>query len=103
MDELHRHRSFTDSGSYALDRTVAHIAHGKDAGNIGLKQVRIAVERPSLRALPVTYKIGTSQQETSLIALDDARQPIRPRQRSDKNKHGACRHALHLAGIGTKH
>jgi hypothetical protein len=36
MDELHRYRSFTDAGSDPLYRTVAHITHGKDAGNIGL-------------------------------------------------------------------
>ena len=78
MDELHRHRSFPDSGSHALYRTVAHIAHGKDAGNIGLEQERIPVERPSLRALPVTYKVRTSQQKATLVSLDD----ISPANRS---------------------
>ncbi len=71
MDELHRHRSFTDSGSHALYRTVAHIADGKDAGNIGLEQKRIPVERPALRTLAVTYKIRAGQQETALVPLDD--------------------------------
>ena len=51
MDELHGHRSFTDSGSHTFYRTVADIANGKDAGNIGFEQERIPVERPSLGAL----------------------------------------------------
>src|SRR5271166_1784234 len=103
MDELHRHRSFTDSGSDPFYGTMAHIAYRKDAGNIGLQQERIAVECPSFRALPVTYKIGTCQQETALVPLDEVRQPICPRQCSDENKHGAGWYALRLAGVGTKH
>src|SRR6267378_2228215 len=79
MDELHRHRSFADSRSHTFYRTVAHIAHGKNAGNIGLKQERIPVEPPSLRALAVTYEIRTGQEETARIPLDDIRQPIRAR------------------------
>src|SRR5713226_119842 len=103
MDELHRHRSFTDSGSHPFYRTVADIANGKDAGNIGLKQERISVERPSLRALAVTYKVRPGQQETALVPLDDTRQPIRPRQCSNEDKHRTRRNALNLVGVGTKH
>ncbi len=77
MDELHRHRSFTDSRSHPFYGTVAHIADGKNAGNIGLEQERIPVECPSLRALPVANEIRTGQQETALVALDDAR-PANP-------------------------
>ena len=73
MDELHRHRSFAHSGSHALHRTMAHIAHGKNAGNIGLQQERIALERPALGALPVPYEVGTGQDETAFVALDQIR------------------------------
>src|SRR5881409_2622288 len=103
MDELHRHGSFPNTGSHPFYGTMAQIAHGKDAGNIGLEQERISVEGPSLRALPVTYKVRTRKEETALVPLDDIRQPIRPRQCSNKDKHRTRRHALHLVGIGTKH
>src|SRR5579862_6326960 len=103
MDELHRHRSFTNTRSDAFYGTMTHIAYGEDAGNVGFEQEWISVERPSFRALPITYKVRTSQQETALVPLDDIRQPIRPRQRSNENKHSTRRHALNLVGIGTKH
>src|SRR6266704_7141902 len=102
MDELHSHRSFANTGSHSFYGAMAHIAHGEHAWDIGLQQERISVERPSLRSLPVTHKIRTSQQETTLIPLDDIRQPICPRQCSNKNKHRARRHALNLIGIGAK-
>ncbi len=72
MDELHRNRSFADSGSYPLHRTVAHVADGKETGNIGLQQEGIAVERPSFGALPVSNEIGACQEETALVALDQS-------------------------------
>ena len=55
MNELHRNRSLANSGSYPFYGTMSHIAHRENPGNIGFEQERIAVERPSLRALPVTY------------------------------------------------
>src|SRR5271155_1613599 len=103
MDELHRHRSFPNAGSYSFYGAMAHIAHGKDAGNVSLKQERISVEGPSPRALPITDKVGTGQEETALVPLDDIRQPIRPWQCSNKDKHRSRGHALDLSGIGAKH
>src|SRR5438094_5095225 len=100
MDELHRHRSFTDSGSHPLYGSMSHVTDGKDAGNIGLEQERIPVECPSLRALPVTNKVRTSQQETALVPLDDIRQPIRPWQCANKDKHRTGRHTFDFVGIG---
>jgi hypothetical protein len=55
MDELYRHRPFTDSGSHPFHGTVPHIAYRKKTGNICLKQEWISVERPALGALPVWY------------------------------------------------
>jgi hypothetical protein len=63
----------------------------------------IAVVRPALRTSPVANKVGPSQQETALVALDHIRQPIGSRQGPNKDKHRACRHALNFAGIGTEH
>src|SRR3984885_16322282 len=103
MDELNRHRSFTDSGSHPLYRAVAHITHGKNAGNIGLEQEGVTVERPAFWMLPVTYKIGAGQQESALVPLDDIRQPIRPRQRPNEYKHCTRRYALNLTGVRTEY
>src|SRR5438128_11902837 len=80
MDELYRHRSLADSGSHALYGTMAHIAYGKNAGNIGFEQERISVVSPSIRELTVKYKVRAGQEETTLIPLDDIRQPVCPRQ-----------------------
>src|SRR5271163_3712633 len=103
MDELHCHRSFTDSGSHALYGTVAYITYSEDAGNIGFEQEWIPLECPSFRMLPVPYKVRPSQQEAALVPLDDTPNPIRARQCSDKDKHRARRHALNFVGIGAKH
>src|SRR6476661_8072324 len=99
MDELHRHRSFPDAGSYSLYGAMAHVAHGKNAGNVRLKQEGIPVEGPSLRALPVTDKVRAGQEETALVTLDDIGQPIRPWQRANKDKHRSRGHALDLIGV----
>src|ERR1700733_9987618 len=103
MDKLYRHRSFSHSRSHAFYGTVAHITDGKDAGNIGLEQERIPVERPAFRTLAVTDKVRAGQQETALVPLDDIAQPIGPRQRSNEDKHRTRRHTLNLVGIGTEH
>src|ERR1039458_4735085 len=103
MDELHRHGSFTDSGSYTFYGTVAYIADRKDAGDIGLEQERIPVQCPSLPMLTVTHKVRTGQQEAAFVPRDDIGQKIRPRQCPNKDKHRARRYALSLAGIGTEH
>src|SRR6202040_4255157 len=85
MDELHRHRSLADSRSHPLHRTMPHITNGKETGDIGLEQKRIAVERPSLRPLPVMHKIRTSQNESAFVALHHTSQPIGSRQCSDED------------------
>ena len=51
MDELHRHRSFANAGSHALDGSVTHIAHRKDAWHICFQKERISLERPALGPL----------------------------------------------------
>src|SRR5271166_1315009 len=103
MDKLHGYRSFTDSGSHSFYGTVAHIAYGEYAGNIRLKQERITIECPPFRALSVTNNVGTRQEEPTVVPLDETGQPIGARQCSNENKHRIRRHALRLAGVGTKH
>src|ERR1700736_6396170 len=102
MNELHRNRSLANSGSYPFYGTMSHIAHRENPGNIGFEQERIAVERPSLGALPVTYKVRPSQQETAFVSLEDIRQPIGSRQCSNKDEHRTRRHALNLVGVGAQ-
>jgi len=87
MDELYGYRSFADSRSHPFDRTMPHIAHGKETGNIGLEQKGVPFQRPSLGALAVSYKIGTSQDKSAFIPLNQIGQPIGSWQRSDKDEH----------------
>ena len=103
MNELHGYGSFSDAGSHAFDGTVAHIAHGKDAGNIGLQQKRISFERPAFRVLPVADKIGAGQKETAFVALDDICEKIRARQGSNEDEHCARRYAFDFSGVGAEH
>src|ERR1700690_1352397 len=102
MDELYCHGSLANSGRHSLYRTVPHVAHGKNAGDIGLEQERVAIESPSLGALPILNQIRAGQNESTLIAFDDTSQPIGSRRRSDEDEHRAGWHALKLVGVGTK-
>src|SRR6266404_2333321 len=101
MNELHRHRSFADTRSNALHGTMPHIADRKDSGNICFEQVWIPVERPPLGTFSVANKIGTSQQETALVSLDQISQPVSARQSSNKNEDRIRWHPLHFVGIRT--
>ena len=46
---------------------------------------------------------GPVQNESTLVALDCACQPIGPRQGANENEHRTRRDALHLVGVGTQH
>ena len=81
---------------------MAHVTNRENAGNVGFEQERISIQCPSLWALPVTYKVRAGQQEPAFIPFDDIRQPVRARQCSDEDEHGACRHPLNLIGVGAK-
>src|SRR5258708_5328839 len=102
MDELHSHRSFTDSGSHAFYRTVPHIAYLEKPGNICLQQKRISIEGPPLGTLPVSYQVGTSQDDPAFVPSENVGQPVGSRQRSNKDEHCARRHAFHFVCIRTK-
>src|SRR4030081_3951881 len=103
MNELHRYRSFADTRSDALHRTMPHITHRKYSRNICFEQEWIPVERPPLGVLPVTDKIGASQEEAALVALDEISQPVSSWQGSNKDEDRIRRYPLHLAGIRTQH
>src|SRR3977135_4303743 len=101
MNELHRHRSFADTGSDALHRTMPHIAHRKYSGNICFEQEWIPVECPALGVLPVTDEIGSSQKEAAFVALDQISQPVGSWQGSNKDEDRISRNPLHFVGIRT--
>src|SRR5271157_1980846 len=92
MDELHRHRSFADTRSDPLHRTMPYIAHREDARNVGLEQEWITLEHPALGALSVADQIGAGQEEAPLVSLHQISQPVRARQGSNKDEHRICRH-----------
>src|SRR5580658_10306735 len=50
-----------------------------------------------------SFRIGTGQNESALVALNQTRQPIRSRQGTDKNEHGTGRHPLYLVCVRAKH
>src|SRR4030088_1458642 len=103
MEELPRYRSFANTRSDALHRTMPHIAHRKDSGNICFEQEWISVERPAPGTFPVANKVWASQEEPPLVSLDQISQPVRSRQGSNKDEDRTCRHPLQLVGIRTKH
>src|SRR5207237_9669204 len=103
MDELYRHWSLADSRSHSFDRTVAYIADGKNAGNVGLEQEGVSVECPSFGALAVPYKVGTGQNKSSFVSLNYIRQPIGSRQRSNKNEHRAACEPFYLIYFRAHH
>src|SRR5271165_2053072 len=103
MNKLDSHRALADSRGHALDGTVAHVADCKDTGNVRLQEKRIAVENPAFRPLPAQHHIEPSQNESALVAFDQARQPVRLGQSSDEDKHDASGHMLNLVGVGAEY
>src|SRR5215469_3892902 len=82
---------------------MPQIANCKHAGNIRLEQERIAIECPSLGPLVVSRQIRPGQYEAQIVSFDEASQPVRPWQSSDKDENRARRHALNRAGIRTQY
>src|ERR1051326_99903 len=96
MDELHGYRSFTDSRRHTFDRAVPHISNGEYTWNVRLEQERISFKRPSVRPLTISDQIRPRQYEASFVAFHDSSEPLRARQRADKDEHCRGRHALNL-------
>src|SRR5207237_10366399 len=96
MDELYRHGSFANTGSHSFDRTVAYIADGKNAGNVGLEQEGISAECPSFGALAVPYKVGTGKNKSSFVSLNYVGQPIGYYQGSKQKAQRSCRHPFYV-------
>src|SRR4030081_1230592 len=103
MNELHRYRSFADTRSDALHRTMPHIAHRKYSRNICFEQEWIPVERPPLGTFSVADKIGACQKEAAFVSLNQISQPVGSWQGSNKDEDRIRRHPLHFVGIRTQH
>ncbi len=102
MDELNRYRSFANSGRHSFDGAMPHISDGEYSGHIRFQQEGIALEGPAFGMLPALHHVGTSQHESAFVALDGTREPVRSRQRANKDKHRAGRYALDLIGVGAQ-
>src|SRR5450432_2804764 len=102
MDELHRHRPFTDSRSYAFYRTMAHVANCKEAGNIGLEKKGVPVGRPSLGTLAVLHNIRTGKNKPAIVSIDQTGEPVGARECPNKNKHGTGGYTFRRIGVRTK-
>jgi hypothetical protein len=102
VDELHGYRSFTYSRGHSFDGAVPHVPYGEYTGNVGLEQERISFKWPILRSLTVSYQVGTRQYEPSFVALDEIREPLGSRQRSNKDEHRRGGYPLNLIRVGTE-
>src|SRR5512133_427620 len=95
MDELYRHRSFTDCSRDALDRTLPHIAGGKNARHCCLQKKWLSLQWPGAGLRGLLSRLH----EPVAIEIDPGRQPFRVRHRTDKDEHGRTRELLGLTGF----
>src|SRR5581483_104266 len=73
VHESDRHAALADRGGDPLDRAVADVAAGEDAGAARLEQLRVAVELP----LPGGGDVGAGEDIAALVEGDLGRQPRR--------------------------
>src|ERR1700722_9251243 len=103
MDELHGYRTLADSRSDTLHRAMTHVADGEDSGNIRLEQEWIPVKRPAFGTLPVANQIGSGQDKTAIVPLNQVSEPVGAGKCADKNENRTRRHPLHRIAIGAKY
>src|SRR5581483_3045524 len=98
MNELYRHRSFANCGRDALDRTLAHIARGKNAGHCCLQKKWLSLQWPGARL----NDLLSGLYEPLAIEIDTGRQPFRVRHRTDEDKDGRTRELFRLTGFAIR-
>jgi hypothetical protein len=64
---------------------VTDISSSKDTGHAGFHPVGIALQLPSFWFLSVAQQIGSGKDESALVPLDYAREPIGIGLCADKN------------------
>lgn len=77
VDELDGDRALPDRGGHPLDRPVAHVAGGEDAGQAGLQRQRKAVQQPARRWPAVPKQLRAGQDEPVPVQLERPGQPAR--------------------------
>ena len=95
MDHADGAGALADGRRDALARVGAHVARGEDAGDTGLEQVRVPLERPAARDSVRTGKIRTGQDVPLLVELQQARDHFRPGPGTDEDE-GRCGDKLSL-------
>src|SRR5579871_4257344 len=101
VHELNGDRTFAHTGGHAFDGTMPNVAHGKYARDAGFQKKWIAVEGPARGPLAGSHHVGTGEDESMLIALDETIEPVRARLGADENEQGADRDSLDRSGVRT--
>src|SRR5271154_3243057 len=77
MDELDDCGALPHCGRDALHRPVPDVACGEDTWDAGLEQRRGPIEGPAARRVAIPVQVVTGEDESSLVTLDCALQPLR--------------------------
>src|SRR5437763_4147280 len=96
MYELNGHCPLADAGGDTLNRAVAHISGGEDAGDAGLQKERIALKRPALWRLSLMHQVGAGENEALLVTLHHTLEPTCMRLRANEDEQRGCRERLFL-------
>src|SRR5215831_3816129 len=94
MDELDRNRTFTDTGSHAFDGSMSNVTHRENTGNTGFQQEGIPLKGPAIRAFPLPDQVGACQNESTVVPLYEAIEPICAGRRTDEYEERTCRHTV---------
>src|SRR5215831_6439621 len=81
MDERHRNRPLAHGRCNALDAICAHVAHGKNSRQAGLKHLRTAIEHPS-KLFRHGIKVAAGENEPFIIECQTSSQPVGVRRGS---------------------
>src|ERR1700683_139014 len=76
MPKLYLNRSFSYTRCDPLPRTMPHIAYREDPRHAGFEQARIAVESPAFRTFPLANQVDAGQNESAVVAVHHALQPV---------------------------
>jgi hypothetical protein len=86
MDKLDDHSAFANAGSDSLDGTVTHITYGENSGNARFEKTGVAIEGPARGSLPIAEQVGSRENESALVAMNQIAQPFGAWLRSDENE-----------------
>ena len=100
MHEQHGHRAFAYRGGDALDRLVAHVACGEDAGDARLERERLPVlQRPGRATLGHVQHLVAREDEPALRARRSVAEPVGVRLGADEDEHRRGGNARELPGL----